>query len=215
MKSDGIGDTILSLTYNSPYKVALTLGGSIPTGSIRKTGDMNMGGMGVMNNVRLPYGMQLGSGSYDLIPSISYKDRMGSFGFGSQLTYTYRIADNYEGYRLGNKTEFNVWGEWFAHKYFSLNTRVTYTHWEQIEGKDDQIATHMDHGGGMLMPGSPAADPTLYGGMRMDGTIGLKANTANSMYGIKTEFTLPLYQNLWGPQMRTSWIATVGLEAMF
>ena len=214
MSSSGLGDTVLTLLYTTPYKVTLGLGGGLPTGSINAIGNMMMSAAMNMTGVTLPYGMQLGSGSFEFRPSIAYSDRFSDFTVGSEFEYIYRANDNPEGYRLGNKSELTVWGEWHAMKYFSVLARSTFSDIEKISGKHENISTTMNHGG-MDMPGSPAANPELYGGMRLDASLGFKVNTADNMWALKTEFTMPMYQNLWGPQMRTTWIASVGLEAMF
>lgn len=213
MSSSGLGDTVLTLFYTTPYKVTLGLGGGLPTGSINASGSMMMSAAMNMTGV-LPYGMQLGSGSFELRPSIAYSDRFADFTVGSEFEYIYRANDNAEGYRLGDKSELSVWGEWHALKNFSVLARTTFSDVGKITGQHEKISLTMNHGE-TIMPGSPAADPSLYGGMRLDGSLGFKVNTADNMWALKTEFTMPMYQNLWGPQMRTSWIASVGLEAMF
>ncbi|MDH5547828.1 MAG: hypothetical protein OEZ43_19800 [Gammaproteobacteria bacterium] len=213
MTSAGFGDSVVSLLYSTPFDVVIGMGVGIPSGSIYESGKMVMDATNIQDTY-LPYGMQLGSGSFDVRPSLKYSRRFGDFTLGTGFEYIYRVHDNNAGYRLGNKGELNAFTEWHVSRYFSLLARGTFSDIEKIKGKHIYINTTMSHNM-MDMPGSPAADPSLYGGMRLDGTLGFKVNTADRMWGARAELTLPVYQNLWGPQMRTTWIATFALEAMF
>ncbi|MBX2857764.1 MAG: transporter, partial [Cellvibrionaceae bacterium] len=65
-ETDGIGDTSLSALINWADNVHATVGVSLPTGSIEETGEI-LTPMGQTPTVRLPYPMQLGSGTYDVI----------------------------------------------------------------------------------------------------------------------------------------------------
>lgn len=215
MHSSGIGDTILSGSMQIPHNMEMGFGVSLPTGSTSESGSMRMR-MGdetpMTMNMLYPYAMQLGSGTIDIIPSLAYRNSWQSFDFGGKLAYTMRTkksSDEYA-YRLGNKLEVSAFTDWNLHKNISLNVTGTLLSWGKIEGKTNPALLHGPNGAG-----SPAAHPELYGGTRVDLSFGAKLKTSDQMYYVRPEFAIPIYQNLWGPQMRTSWIFSAAIGAMF
>ncbi len=66
MSTSGFGDSELRGMYKINNYFVGSLGLSLPTGSIKRTVDVM--GMGM----RAPYDMQLGSGTYDLKPALTY-----------------------------------------------------------------------------------------------------------------------------------------------
>lgn len=65
-----------------------------------------MDGMGT--TVRVPYAMQLGSGTYDLPPGITYNGHSGKVYWGGQYMGTFRLGENH-GYSLGDKHTLSAW----------------------------------------------------------------------------------------------------------
>ena len=96
-RSEGAGDTTIGALFRggetATGKWHYGLGLSLPTGSIKQTGTvltpMNMTATGK----RLPYPMQLGSGSYDLKPSITYNGDWGSWRVGGQANAVVRLNE--------------------------------------------------------------------------------------------------------------------------
>ncbi len=87
-KSQGIGDTRISGLYrlykDSVHKAHLNLGLSLPTGSITER-DSILTPTGTRPDVRLPYAMQLGTGTFDLLPGLTYTGRVADFSWGGQF----------------------------------------------------------------------------------------------------------------------------------
>jgi len=116
-ESEGFGDTTVTAlirlldkprAYGNDH-VHINLGLSLPTGSITETDDI-LTPMGARPTVRLPYAMQLGSGTFDVLPGITYTGRDGDFSWGAQYRATLRIEDeNDEGYRRGHIHEATAW----------------------------------------------------------------------------------------------------------
>ena len=106
MESSGIGDLKLAGLYDlaqwdSARRMHLNLGLSLPTGSIDEKHT---------NGNTLGYGMQLGSGTYDFHPAITYGSDQ-SYSYGAQIGGVLRIGENDQDYTLGNKFEDAVlWG---------------------------------------------------------------------------------------------------------
>lgn len=205
MKSSGIADTVLSAFIKLSTQWNAKIGWSIPTGSINVRGPMTHSSTFTEQGVKYPYGMQLGSGTHDLIPGISYADASGKINWKVDFDYTLRIGKNDSDYKRGNKLELKSQLGWDASKYFSVHGKLDLRSEGQIDGSDKDMNAGM----------SPAADAQNYGGIRLDTGLGVKLNTADKMWGIGADFVMPVYQNLWGPQMRTSWIGGVYIDFMF
>jgi hypothetical protein len=112
--TEGIADTSVSVAFklwqgHGGDRLNGTLGVSLPTGSIEERGRM-LTPMGMMMEMRSAYGMQLGTGTYDLLPSLTYLGSAGRLGWGAQMKA--RIAlenENDEGYRWGDLYEATAW----------------------------------------------------------------------------------------------------------
>jgi len=100
--SEGIGDIKTTALYTifdkDKQRVHLNLGASFPTGSINERDDTPAG-----DDQILPYPMQIGSGTFDLLPGITYLGQSGKGSWGAQALTTLRLGKNDNGYRLGNK----------------------------------------------------------------------------------------------------------------
>lgn len=211
MDTSGLGDTRVSAMYNVTKNWTGTLGLSLPTGSIDEKVDMTMTGTNIINgnpmknetkNVQAPYPMQLGSGTYDLIPSVTYKDESGDNGWGGQFEYTFRIGENDNEYSLGDKLELTAWYVRRFGKYVHLAGRLGYLDWGKIDGQDPKIMPMM----------SPSGDPDATGGRRLDALLGLTG--VFGMHRLGLEVGAPVYQDLNGPQMETKMIYSVGYQLM-
>ena len=211
MDTSGVGDTRVAAMYTINKKWTGTLGLSVPTGSIDEKVDMTMTGTNLMGvpmppsvrtGMQAPYAMQLGSGTYDLIPSITYKDEAETHGWGTQLEYTLRIGENDNNYSLGDKAELTAW---FAQKlgsYVHFTGRLDYLNWKSIEGQDPKIIPMM----------APTSDPKATGGQRLDALVGFTGVFGSHRIGF--EVGKPVYEDLNGPQMKTDVIYTLGYQFM-
>lgn len=129
MQSEGVGDikisNILSLTKNNK----LTIGLSLPTGNIKKAN----------NSGRLPYKMQLGTGTYD--PFLAYNNikYFESSSLGYQLKAKFNIHKNSEDYSYGNKYQLSLWYSKLLNDNFSLSSALEFAKTESIEGSDKAI----------------------------------------------------------------------------
>ena len=94
-ETSGIGDTtigaIIGLDDGSfeHRQINVGISVSLPTGSIEETDEV-LTPMGTTPSIRLPYPMQLGSGTFDLKPSLTARSRTGNW---SCLLYTSDAAD--------------------------------------------------------------------------------------------------------------------------
>lgn len=203
MSSSGVGDTQLGVMYAVNDNVTTSISLSIPTGGIDEEDDMVMGGMvGTIEDAQLPYPMQLGSGTYDLIPSITYKTRAGHWDLGGQASYTYRIGENANEYALGNRLEATGWVKRKVDSVL-LSARLNWSRWNNVRGEDPDLNPMM----------SPTADPDAQAGTRMDALLGISGMFGKGhMLGL--EVGKPVMQNLDGPQMETETLMSVSYQYM-
>lgn len=212
MRSSGLGDTILSAMVQGPYNLTATGGLSLPTGKIDNAGPLVRGPTpdDRDDNVRYPYSMQLGSGTYDLILGLDYTDTGEKSGWGLEYEYTLRTGRNAEGYTLGDRMLLGTWYKSRLTAAFDTTTKLLFHKTGQIEGEDKVIREEPVYN--KLM--SPDRDAGNYGGRRLD--LGLAATyQTKGLLRFGAEFTLPLSQNLFGPQMAMRWISELTLAVMF
>lgn len=207
MSSSGVGDTMLGLMLRSSPNLVFSAGLSIPTGSIDEKGDMAMSAMMTMTNVQLPYAMQLGSGTYDVTPAMTWSGRLGAWSGSMQAAYTWRTGSNDNEYTLGNRLELDFSGKWAMTPAFFGTGRLKFSDWGNVSGADPTIAQSM-----MGNLTSPAADPNAQGGSRADLMLGINGRFGG--HGLGLEVGVPVYQNLDGPQMKTDMVIIVGYQFM-
>jgi len=203
----GIGDFkfggLLDIWEKGTQKAHLNLMISAPTGSITDTDFVPPAG----GRVRLPYPMQLGSGSWDLLPGITYLGQQGDFSWGAQLLGTIRLEDNDQGYQFGNEVTANSWVAYRLSDSLSTSLRVTGKSWGDIEGSDPRI-------GGPV----PTARPDLRAGSRLDVFGGVNYYFRNGFFEghrLAVEAGRSVYQDLDGPQLGMDWMMTVGWQKAF
>jgi len=105
-ETKGWGDTkasaLIRMYKDETHHVHFNAGLSLPTGSIKEE-DNVLTPMNMRPRLRLPYAMQLGSGTYDLLPSITYSATKDLMGWGAQYNATFRLGENSQDYTLGDK----------------------------------------------------------------------------------------------------------------
>ncbi|MCX7010236.1 MAG: nitrous oxide reductase accessory protein NosL [Kiritimatiellaeota bacterium] len=211
MRTEGWGDTELRGVFKIDDHFTASLGLSLPTGDIEQDGKM----MGM--NFRAPYDMQLGSGSYDLKPALTYSDLSADalWNWGAQAMYTWHTADNKDDYRLGDTVKLNGWLQ-RAFGPASTWLRLAFNNTERISGRDPEIQKllyHADPAMPKKWAPTPDADPDNYGGQRLDGALGVSLRYR--AWSIGVEGGVPLYQYVNGLQLKTDWFLTAGIQVMF
>lgn len=206
-RTNGIGDVKLSGLVRvqewNGGQLSLNAGISIPTGSIDEKDDTPAG-----VNQHLPYPMQLGSGTYDLMPGLTYLGNNDMLSWGAQGVGTIRLSDNDNDYSLGDRFNLTSWivKEWTSQ--FSSSLRVNGEWWGNIDGNDRKLSP-------MAPNMVPTADPDKRAGRRFDLLVGASFSPASGWFAgqrIAAEFGAPVYQNLDGPQLETDWTVTVGWQ---
>ncbi|MGV1015264.1 MAG: transporter [Methyloceanibacter sp.] len=199
---EGWGDTIfgpeLRLTHGPNYHLQFSPMFSAPTGAV----DKRPGGRFTH------YGMQIGSGTWDFWPSLTYTGRADRLAWGAQVLGIIRMEEeNKSGYRLGDVLQVTGWGSYRFANWISASLRVLYTEQGEIEGHYNGPHNHT----------SPADLQFNYGGRFWD--LGFGINTvvpSGPLKGLRlsAEWLQPIEDDFNGYQLErdgTLWAnATIG-----
>ena len=206
MESSGLGDATLSalipLIRSQDVVIILNARLSIPTGSISVEG---------MNGGILPYLMQLGSGSIELMPGVTFSTLRNNWSFGAQTRAAIPINENSRSYRRAPLTISMLWGARRLNDWVSLSARALFEGWGNIAGEDKALNPHM----------APTMDPQLQGGARASLLLGSNLFFPDRMGSLLAgqrfalELRLPIYQHLDGPQMALNWSIIAGWQYAF
>ena len=195
--AEGWGDTRVSGLYKiletTDSKIHLNLGLSLPSGSIDEKGS---------GTTRLGYPMQLGSGTWDLLPGITYLKQSENWSWGAQGIATIRLDENKHNYTLGDRFDANLWAQKPMNDHLSLSARIHSAIWENVEGKDTgMMAANM----------MPTVREDMQKGFIT--CLGFGANyTLGNGHRLAFEFVKPVYQNYGGYQMEREWMITLGWQ---
>lgn len=202
----GFGDTKVSALVGLTDDLHLNLGVSIPTGSIVETDDI-LTPMNMTPTVRLPYPMQLGSGTFDLEPGITWRGQSEGWGWGAQLQGTFRLGANDQGYALGDRAMATAWIARSLVPGIAVSGRIEAETEGRVEGIDPNI-----------MGPVQTANPDFQGGEKVRAIAGVNfAVTGGTLQGwrLGMELGAPILQDLNGPQMPDDWQLTLGVQKSF
>ena len=201
MESSGIGDLKVAGLYDLAQwddgrRMHLKLGLNLPTGSIDEKHT---------NGNTLGYGMQLGSGTYDFEPAITYLGQTENYSYGAQLGGILRLGENDQDYTLGNKFEANLWGARKITDSLSASAKFDYSSQKEVDGEDKRMMKMM----------SPALSPTSQG--RDITTFGLGLNYYFQNGGLNghrlaAEWETPIDQKVNGVQLEIDSVWTLGWQ---
>jgi hypothetical protein len=211
MKSDGMGDTMLMAKYefyaNDPLipssEASLFFGVSLPTGSINKRNSESP--VEMRRGELLPYGMQLGSGTFDPVVGVLYEGSASPYWWGVDALYTSRLYNNSKDYRLGNEFRLDLWGMYQFSYNLLAQLQLNEKSWGKIHGVMDEAATgasgHVVQGDPASPYMSPAWDPGNYGGNQLSVTAGFQWQPL-PLHILDLQVGVPLYHDLNGPQLK-------------
>lgn len=206
-ESAGIGDLRLSALWklwdDKGQRLQGSLGVAVPLGSIDQ---QDVTPISDPDKTQLPYGMQMGSGTWDLIPGLTYMGQVERFSWGGQTSAILRLSENARGYTLGNSLNVLSWFAYRISPWVSASMKIKGSSTGSISGKDDTYENPMM---------SPLLDPSNYGGNIIIGGLGMniylpKGIMKNTRMGLEVEN--PVYQNLNGTGMPMKSTMTLGLQ---
>jgi hypothetical protein len=203
MDSSGLGDIKIAGLYDLAQwddgrRMHLKLGLNLPTGSIDEKHNGNI----------LGYGMQLGSGTYDFEPAITYLAQTENYSYGAQLGGILRIGENDQDYTLGNRFEAALWGARKITDSFSASAKFDYSSQSEIDGAHKGLTTMQKN----MSPGNQASsqgrDITTFG-------LGLNyyfQNNGLSGHRLAAEWETPIDQKVNGVQLELDSVWTLGWQ---
>lgn len=215
MDTSGVGDTRFDVMYAVDKSLTASLGVSLPTGSIDEKVTMTMTGLNPMGvpmtpvtngPMQGPYAMQLGSGTIDLVPAVTYSQNIGMWNWGGQASYTLRTGENDNDYTLGDKLEITAWSKYAVQPNVTLSGRINIMDWGDIDGADSKISA-------MMTRMTPTNDAANSGGSRIDLLVGVSGHF-NKYHMLSLELGVPIQQDLDGVQMETDTLFSIGYQYM-
>lgn len=205
----GFGDVSLTFLYrvfeDERNRVHLNLGIGFPSGSIKESQPVPGSGETIE---RLPYVMQLGSGTIDLRPGVTYNGYWRGLFWGGQIWGTLQAGTNSSNYTKGNEYELTAWAGRKWARWFGTGFRLAWQQNFNPEGEDLL----------MLTTDSPLNDAFNQASRRLDALFGVDFYvTGGSLRGLRlsVEAGLPAYLSLDGPQLRNRWSLTAGAQYAF
>jgi hypothetical protein len=165
-ETGGISDmgvyALIKLFDAGSHHMHMGLGLSIPFGDV----DVELRRNHKVDGGLIHYGMQLGSGTLDFKPSLTYTGNYDNWSWGAQLSGTKRLEKSGEtGYRLGDMFQTTAWGGYGLTNWLNATIRGVYTVQGAVHGEFNQF---IDKKG-------PMDYPMNYGGRFWDVGFGLNA----------------------------------------
>lgn len=211
--SSGMGDMslqgMLILRKFHRQQVHLNMGVSLPTGSIT---ERDVTPASAPDRSRLPYPMQLGSGTVDILPGLTYLAQSDHWSGGAQIRATLRTGTNDAHYRLGNRLMFTGWVARKLNDWWSTSFRFTSDNRGNIHGADPSFA------GAVAINMVPTVFPNLRGGnlLMISGGVNTYVRRARPyQVRLAVEVSKPVYQSLDGPQLQNTFQVVLGTQLLF
>ena len=204
MDSSGLSDLKLGGLYElsssgDGRRMHLNLGLSLPTGSTDEkssAGDV------------LGYGMQLGSGTWDFHPALTYLGQTENYSYGAQLGGILRLDENKQGYALGNKFEASLWGARKITDSLSASAKLDYSSQSEVDGEHKGITAMRKGMSPLNNPSHQGRDLTTFG-------LGLNYYFQNGElkgHRLAAEWETPLEQKVNGVQLELDSSWTLGWQ---
>ncbi len=195
MQAGGLSDVgmfaLFKLFDNGTHHVHITAGLSAPVGDV----NLQLSRNHQVDGGYADYGMQLGSGTWDWKPSMTYTGHINQWSWGAQSYGTIRMQNqNESGYALGDLLQNTAWGTYNFTNWLATSVRGLYTLQGGVNGQFNGLINQL----------SPTDYPTNYGGKYLDVGLGLSATVPSGiMVGnrLSVEWMQPVQDNVNGYQL--------------
>ncbi len=188
--SGAVGDTLVAGLFNlystPSHSLHASVGVSVPTGktALQYRRQFQLDG-GLMH-----YDMQTGSGTWDLLPALTWTGNVDEWHWGAQLNGTKRLEHrNDTGYRLGDELQVSGWVTRALSQRVSASLRTVWSHEGDISG----AFTAYNAASG------PMDFPANHGGRFVDVGLGLNIAVAGSELAL--EWLAPVHEDVNGFQL--------------
>ena len=215
MTSDGIGDFTVLGKYRLykddnlvPTKqVSMIFGLSLPTGAIDRHFTNNT--VANQNGTILPFKMQLGSGTVDPIIGLTYQGSRDPWWWGFNTQLEAHVYNNDQGYHRGQEFRYDFYAMRQVHDKWVLHAQLNgwYEGRYSREPYNQRVLGNGHAGTGNPSGNflSPLFDPHNYGGHKMAIGVGAQFQPI-PLHILELTATLPIHQDLNGPQLRDNWM---------
>jgi len=204
-----IGDTgiyaLFKLFENHGQHVHATAGFTAPTGKsdtqLRSAHGYDLG--------YIHYGMQIGSGTWDFKPSLTYTGQWERLSWGAQFSATVRTGQNNSGYTLGDQLQGTAWGGYRMMDWLHATLRGIYTDIGSIRGGYPK---------GSHVPIGPMDYTGSYGGRYWDVGFGVNASVPGGDFVGNTfsvEWRQPVMDDVNGYQLERDGALSANWSYMF
>jgi hypothetical protein len=188
--SGAVGDTLVAGLFNlraTPTQALhASLAISVPTGKTDlryRRQFQNDGGL-------QHYDMQSGSGTWDLLPALTWTGTASAWYFGAQISGTRRLESrNGTGYRLGDHVQVSGWTTRALSARLSASLRAVWQHKGAIRGAFNAYNA----------ASGPMDFPANSGGRFVDVGLGLNLDLAGSLLAV--EWLAPVHEDVNGFQL--------------
>lgn len=158
--------------------------------------------------------MQPGSGTVNILPSLTYTYHAARWSAGAQAGGVYHIGENAHGYSLGDRFNLDGWISWKATECLSLSTGLSYMWEDELGGTQSDIATAAP----MMRRTVPTAFSENYGGHRIEALAGVNYVIPGGFlknHRLAADVRVPVWQKRNGLGLGTDYTATVGWQYAF
>jgi len=134
-ETGGVGDTSMSalvkLFDNDMHHLHMGLGVTAPTGDV----DIEFRRLAQSEGGLIHFMMQLGSGTWDFTPSLTYTGKINQWSWGAQANSVIRLeSENESGYALGDIFQSSIWGGYNLTPWLATTVRGIHTVKGSIRG---------------------------------------------------------------------------------
>lgn len=188
MSVSGWSDTVLGATVRlwdeAELLIQANLNVSAPTGSVQQKQG---------NGQFMPYGMQLGTGTWDALPGITVRQNIGTrLLMGGRLSTRLPLeSKNESGFSVGEIYTVESWIGCSLKEAVALSVRLTYEKQHRISG----------HYNGPHNHASPTDFQRNYGGEFLDFGLGIHVNPRISALRLGLEWIVPVSEHYNGFQL--------------
>jgi hypothetical protein len=207
--SSDLGDVEVRLLVDlfeiGEYRAHLSVGGSAPTGEIA---DRDLTPQTFPRVTQLPFSMQNGSGTWDILPALAFSAQNEFATVGAQAEAVIRMGSNDRNYTLGNRFGGTVWASYMLNEWLSASARVVFETWEDVDGADAATDGNAD----------VSANPFATGGKRTSLPLGFNVLLREGpLAGVRlaVEWQYVISENLNGPQQSQNNGLTIGWQVTF
>ncbi len=186
-ENDGLTDleveAMLTAYNTDALRSHLSLGVEVPLGSTDEVGVNAIDGTAI-----LPYRMQLGTGSYAIVPGVTAQVQNEHGTVGAQVKARLRVNDNDRDYRWGDDVTANIWAALHLNEVIAMHTGVRAYREGSIEGFDAAMDPSRD----------PGEDVFLSAGTKVVIPLGINFRLTEGVLAGNTfgfEFLWPVHQD--------------------